>query len=88
MRLAARVLEADGVATAEVVVDPRPVGARRVELTLQGAGSWAGAATTDAHGRVHRTLRAPATPGEARVTVALDGVVLRVRPRMMFRAAR
>jgi hypothetical protein len=29
-------------------------------------------------------IRAPSSPGEARVAVTLDGVALRVRPRVVF----
>ena len=83
-----RVLPADGRATAEVVVDPRAAGASRVALALEGPAVWAGEARTDAAGRLHRTLRAPATPGEARVSVSLDGTALRVRPRVIFAATR
>jgi hypothetical protein len=79
-----RRLPANGSATAEVVVDPRAVGASRVSLGLTGAAQWVGDATTDAEGRVHRTLRAPATSGEARVTLSLDDVALRVQPRVVF----
>jgi len=82
--LSARVLPADGRATAEVVVDPRAVGASRVALSLEGPARWAGEATTDDAGRVRRALVAPTERGEARVTVTLDGVALRARPRVLF----
>ena len=82
--VAPRVIRADGAATAEVTVDPSAAGASRVELALEGDGAWAGEAVTDAEGRVRRVIRAPSAPGEARVAVTLDGVALRVRPRVVF----
>lgn len=86
--LSARVLPADGAATAEVTVDPRALGGGRVELALAGDGQWAGDATTDGEGTIHRVIRAPTAPGEGRVVVTVDGLALRVRPRVLFTRAR
>jgi len=82
--VSARVAPADGRSLVEVVVDPRAAGASAATLGCSGACAWQGEMTTDAEGRLHRTLRAPSTPGAARVEVALDGRALRVRPRVRF----
>lgn len=82
--LSRRVLAADGQGTIDVMVDPRMLGGGTADLALTGSGEWVGAPTIDAQGVVRRTLRAPSMPGEARVTVTLDGRPLRVRPRVVF----
>jgi hypothetical protein len=84
LEVRARVAPADGRALVEVVVDPRAAGASLATLGCSGACAWQGEASTDAEGRLHRTLRAPATPGAARVEASLDGSALRVRPRVRF----
>ncbi len=84
--LSRRVVSADGASTVDVTVRPQMLDARAVSLELTGAGRWQGEATTDAQG-THRVLVAPTQPGEARITVSLDGNSLRVRPRVIFSPA-
>lgn len=79
-----RVTAADGASTAEVVVDVAAAGARAATIECSGACAWTGASTLDDVGRLHRTLRAPSVAGSARIVVSLDGVALRVRPRVRF----
>lgn len=82
--LSRRAAPADGRATVDVTVDPRLLGGAAVSVELTGAGSWVGDATTDAQGVLHRALRAPSAPGEARVVVRVGAQALRVRPRVVF----
>ena len=84
LTVAPRVAPADGSARVEVVVDPMAAGARTAAIECRGDCTWTGPTTTDADGRLHRWLQAPAAPGSARVEVALDGVPLAVRPRVRF----
>jgi hypothetical protein len=84
LTVARRVAPADGHSLVEVVVDPAAAGARAATIDCSGACAWQGEATTDSAGRLHRWLRAPAAPGDARVRVTLDGRALRVRPRVRF----
>lgn len=84
LEVSARVAPADGRALVEVVVDLQAAGAANAAIGCSGACGWAGKATTDAQGLLHRSLRAPAAPGVARVEVSLDGRALRVRPRVRF----
>lgn len=78
--LSRRAAAADGDSAVEATVDPRALGA--ATATIERAGRVAGEATVDALG-VHRVLLAPSQPGEARITVSLDGR-LRVLPRVVF----
>lgn len=86
LQVSRRVAPADGAAEVAITVDPGLVNARAVQIDCTGACAWTGAAAMGADGRWVRTLRAPATPGEARVRVTLDGAALRVRPRVRFEA--
>ncbi|MCB9681737.1 MAG: VCBS repeat-containing protein [Alphaproteobacteria bacterium] len=85
-----RRVPADGRATVDVTVMPRALDGAidtgaTVEVTLAtGAGTWLGPATVDAQGTWHRTLQAPTTAGTATVRITVDGVDLRVRPRLWF----
>lgn len=81
--LSRRVVAADGESAVEVTVDPRALGAATATIERAGRGRWGGEATVDALG-VHRVLLAPSQPGEARITVSLDGRALRVLPRVVF----
>jgi hypothetical protein len=82
--VAPRVAPADGASRVEVVVDAAAAGARGAAIDCEGACAWAGPASADAAGRLHRWLQAPSAPGSARVVVSLDGVALTVRPRVRF----
>ncbi|MFO0623989.1 MAG: CRTAC1 family protein [Polyangiales bacterium] len=84
LTLSSRVARADGAARVEITVMPALAGAAAVALECVGACAWDGPAVTDAGGAVRRALRAPTVPGEARVEVRLEGVALRVRPRVRF----
>ena len=84
LRVARRFAPADGATLVEVIVDPAVAGARSATVDCVGACDWSAPAMTDDQGRLHRSLRAPAMPGSARVTAALDGAPLRVRPRIRF----
>lgn len=79
-----RVAAADGRALVEVVVDPRAALATTVQIERSGDGAWEADARTDSDGRLHRMLRAPSAPGDARIEVSLDGHALHVRPRVRF----
>ncbi len=79
-----RVAPADGHSTVEVMVDPAAVGAAVATIEGGAPGEWAGPPSTDERGCIHRTLRASSVRGSARVVVTLDGVALRVRPRVRF----
>lgn len=81
-----RVAPADGVSTIEVTADALEAGVDASELHFDEvtAGAWRGPATVGADGKVHRTLVAPAVPGEARVTLRIGDTALRVRPRIRF----
>jgi hypothetical protein len=78
------VAAANGSDTITVTVAPRMVGATTARIEHTGVGTWLAESTPDAQGRVVRTLRAPLQPGEARMMVTLDGVALRVAPRVVF----
>lgn len=84
LTLSTRVAAADGSSQVEVIADPRAVGASAVNLLCEGVCAWIGPATVDAQGRHHRALVAPASAGFSRVGLALDGVPLRVRPRVRW----
>ncbi len=82
---------ANGVQTVTVTVRPvDPRGAPRAgavvttELTVAGGAAWTGPAQVAADGSVTRTLRAPTTAGSSVVEVHIDGVALRVRPRIWW----
>lgn len=81
-----RLAPADGEAVVEVRAAPGLVGATKVAIEREGAGSWQGAATQEADGTWVRRLVAPAEAGEARIVLSLDGEALRVRPRVRFGA--
>lgn len=83
LTLSRHVVPADGRSTVEVTVRPHVHGATTARFEVTGPGRWSGEATTDAQG-IHRELVAPTQPGEARVTVTLDGNSLRVRHRVIF----
>jgi hypothetical protein len=80
-----RVAPADGETLVEVTVDLTAAGATTASIEREGAGTWTGAPTL-ADGILRRQLRAPDGPGSARIEVELDGVALRVRPRIRFEA--
>lgn len=84
LTVSSRVTRADGASLVEVTARPSLAGATRAVVACSGACAWDGPAVTDAEGSVRRALRAPSTPGEARLTLRLDGVALRVRPRVRF----
>lgn len=84
LSVSSRVARADGASLVEVTVTPAMAGAARAEVACLGACAWEGPAVTDGQGVVRRALRAPASPGEARVEARFDGVALRVRPRVRF----
>ena len=81
--LSARTAPADGRSTVEVTVDPGVAGASQGTLRMEGAGTLTDGG--DLPGGRHRwVVTAPTTSGEAVLTVTLDGVALRVRPRVRF----
>jgi hypothetical protein len=81
--LSARVAPADGETIVDVTVDLDLAAATTASIEREGAGSWVGPATvTD--GLLRRQLRAPDSAASARIAVQLDGVALRVRPRVRF----
>lgn len=84
LTVSSRVVRADGASLVEVTAVPSLAGATQAVLECSGACGWDGPAVTDASGTVRRALRAPSTPGEARLQLRLDGVALRVRPRVRF----
>lgn len=83
--LSHRVARADGSASVEVQIDPCAADASTGSIERRGAGEWAGPAIGGADGLIRRALRAPRTPGAARIEVSFDGRPLRVRPRVEFR---
>ena len=84
LRVSARVAPADGATTLDVAVAPQLVGETTATIERTGAGDWTGPAALGADGALHRTLRAPASPGAARIVVSVGPAALAVRPRVMF----
>jgi hypothetical protein len=83
LAISARVAPADGQSLVDVTVDLDAAHAASASIEREGAGTWTGVATASG-GTLHRQLRAPVNPGSARIDVQLDGVGLRVRPRVRF----
>lgn len=78
-----RTASADGVGTIEVEVDLAAAHASTATIESDGPGRWSGPPRLEDN-RVRRTFVAPSSPGVARIVVALDGVALKVRPRLLF----
>lgn len=85
LTVSSRVAPADGRSRVEVAVDADAAGASGFTLSRSGAGEWDGPGATGPDGRFRRALVAPASAGEARIELSLDGVALRVRPLIRFR---
>jgi hypothetical protein len=83
LTVSTRVAPADGETIVDVTVDMNAAGAMAASIEREGAGTWVGPATAS-EGLLRRQLRAPAQAGSARIEVQLDGVALRVRPRIRF----
>jgi hypothetical protein len=83
--VSARVAPADGETIVDVAVDLDAAGVDSASIEREGAGTWVGLATVS-DGLLRRQLRAPAEAGSTRIEVQLDGVALRVRPRIRFEA--
>ena len=88
---ASRHAPADGSATIDVVVTPRtpsgdldPAATVTIELS-HGAGTWLGHATSQA-GTWTRQLQAPSAAGFALILVTIDGVPVRIQPRIWWDA--
>lgn len=85
---ATRRAPADGRSVVTVLVTPRDVAGAlradaRVEVSTAGAGRLDGPATRGPDGWTARMV-APSSPGEAVVTVRVDGVAMAVRPRVWW----
>jgi hypothetical protein len=83
--LSARVAPADGRSTVTVTVNPALIQASQATVALSGVGTLS--PQPAAVGAPQWTVTAPTTPGDAVLTVTLDGHELVVRPRVHFRAS-
>ena len=91
LRPSSRHARADGASMVTVTVRPadahgmpRTGATVAMDLLVAAGADWTGAAVTAADGTVTRTLRAPRAAGSSVVTVTVDGVALRVRPRVWW----
>ncbi len=88
LRVSRRVAPADG-ATTVLVTGGVPGDDARVELSVEGNARIVDAPTPPPEGSVEGVRRwelSSAQPGEVRLTLRVDGVELRVRPRIIFTA--
>ncbi len=83
LAVSTRMAPADGKTIVEVTVDLGAAAALTASIEREGAGTWVGPATVSGD-LLRRQLRAPEEAGSARIDVELDGVALRVRPRVRF----
>ena len=83
LTVSSRVVPADGETIVEVTVDLGAAAAVVASIEREGAGNWIGPAAVSGD-VLRRHLRAPDEPGSARIDVQLDGMPLRVRPRIRF----